>query len=146
MLRQPYFVPETKNIDSLFKELQNTNNYMALLIDEYGGFSGIVTIEDLIEEVMGNIFDEYDENNIYIKKIDNKTFLVNGLVSIDEINDALQITLPTDNADTISGFVIDNLGKIPKENEEHTLEYENIIFKIEKIVEKRIEQLKIYIP
>lgn len=145
ILRKPYFVPETKNIDTLFKELQNSNNYMALLIDEYGGFSGIVTMEDLIEEVMGNIFDEYDENNIYIKKIDSNTYLVNGLASIDEINDALNITLPTDNADTISGFVIDNLGSIPKEDEEHTIEYENIVFKIEKIVEKRIEQLKIYI-
>jgi len=145
LLRQPYFVPETKNIDALFKELQNSNNYMALLIDEYGGFSGIVTMEDLIEEVMGNIFDEYDENNIYIKKIDAHTYLVNGLASIDEINDALNITLPTDNADTISGFVIDNLGAIPKEDEEHTVEYENIVFKIEKIVEKRIERLKIYI-
>jgi putative hemolysin len=70
--------------------------------------------------------------------------LVNGLVSIDEINDALDINLPTDNADTISGFVIDILGAIPKEDEEHTIEYENIVFKIETIVEKRIEQLKIY--
>ena len=146
LLRQPYFVPETKNIDALFKELQNSNNYMALLIDEYGGFSGVVTMEDLIEEVMGNIFDEYDENNVYIKKVDANTYLVNGLVSIDDINDVLDINLPTDNADTISGFVIDILGAIPKEDEEHTIEYENIVFKIEKIVEKRIEQLKICVP
>lgn len=146
LLRQPYFVPETKNIDTLFKELQNSNNYMALLIDEYGGFSGVVTMEDLIEEVMGNIFDEYDENNVYIKKVDANTYLVNGLVSIDDINDVLDINLPTDNADTISGFVIDILGAIPKEDEEHTIEYENIVFKVEKIVEKRIEQLKICVP
>lgn len=145
LLRTPYFVPENKNIDILFKELQNTKNHMAILIDEYGGFSGIVTIEDLIEEVMGNIFDEYDEYEQLIKKIDPDTYVVSGLLSIDEVNELLPLNLQSYNSDTIGGFVIDLIGSIPTDDEEHTVEYENLVFKIEKVSEKRIEQLKIYI-
>lgn len=146
LLRPAYFVPETKNIDKLFRELQKSKNHMAVLIDEYGGVSGIVTIEDLIEEVMGNIFDEYDEDyesSEYIQKLDNTTYIVNGMVSIDEINETLDVELPSEHFDTIGGFVIDLLGSIPKENEENIVEYENLTFKVEKVNEKRIELLKI---
>jgi putative hemolysin len=146
MLRPAYFVPETKNIDILFRELQKSKNHLAVLIDEYGGFSGIVTIEDLIEEVMGNIFDEYDEDyesSEYIQKIDNTTYIVNGMVGIDEINESLDVKLPSDHYDTIGGLVIDLLGSIPKEDEENIVEYENLIFKVEKVNEKRIELVKI---
>lgn len=146
MLRAPYFVPENKNIDVLFKELQSTKNHMAILIDEYGGFSGIVTIEDLIEEVMGNIFDEYDDNDQYINKIDQNTYLVSGLLSIDEVNEFLNLNLKSENSDTIGGFVVELLGSIPKEGEDNTVEYGDVTFKVEKVDEKRIENLKIYIP
>lgn len=145
LLRPPHFVPETKNIDALFRELQSTNNHMAILIDEYGGFSGIVTIEDLIEEIMGNIFDEYDENTDYIKKIDSNTYLINGLIPIDEVNESLNINLPSDDIDTIGGFVVTLLGTIPKDDDDSTIEYDNLKFKIEKVNEKRIEELKVYI-
>lgn len=143
MLRTPYLVPEIKNIDTLFKELQSSKNHMALLIDEYGGFSGIVTIEDLIEEVMGNIFDEHDESNEYIKKIDEDTYLVDGFASIDDINETLHLNLPSEIFDTFGGFIIDLLGYIPKDNERATLEYENMIFQIEKVDQKRISKVKI---
>lgn len=148
ILRPTYFVPETKNIDILFRELQKSKNHMAILIDEYGGFSGIVTIEDLIEEVMGNIFDEYDEDyesSEYIHKVDNTTYIVNGMVSIDEINEKLDLKLPSEHFDTVGGFVIDLIGSIPKEDEEHIVEYENLTFKVEKIDEKRIELIKVCI-
>lgn len=145
LLRPAHFVPETKNIDALFRELQSTNNHMAILIDEYGGFSGIVTIEDLIEEIMGNIFDEYDENTDYIKKIDSNTYLINGLIPIDEVNESLNINLPSDDIDTIGGFVVTLLGTIPKDDDDSTIEYNNLKFKIEKVNEKRIEELKVYI-
>jgi len=145
LLRPAYFVPETKNIDILFRELQSTKNHMAILIDEYGGFSGIVTIEDIIEEIMGNIFDEYDEKDEDIKKIDDNTYLVKGLVSIDEINETLNLKLPSDDYDTIGGFVITLLGSIPRDDEDRTIEYENLTFKIKKLSEKRIEELIIYI-
>lgn len=146
LLRPPYFVPESKAIDELFKELQKSKNYIAVLIDEYGGFSGIVTMEDILEEIVGNIFDEYDESSEYIKKIDAHTYLVDGLISIDDINDSLHLNLPSDNADTIGGFVINLLGTIPEDNAEKTVEYENIVFKIEEVKYKRINSLKIYIP
>ncbi|MDF2673803.1 MAG: putative signal transduction protein with domain containing protein [Clostridiales bacterium] len=148
LLRPAYFVPETKNIDILFRELQKSKNHMAILVDEYGSFSGIVTIEDLIEEVMGNIFDEHDEDfeyNELIQKLDNNTFIVNGLVSIDEINEKLNLKLPEEYFDTIGGFVIDLIGNIPEEGKESVVEYEEVTFKVEKIIGRRIELLKIYI-
>jgi putative hemolysin len=145
ILRTPYFVPETKNIDDLFKELQKSNNHMAILIDEYGGFSGIVTIEDLIEEVMGNIFDEYDEIEPDIMKIDNNTFIVNGLLSIDEFNDYLDTDLESEHSETIGGFVVNLLGSIPNDEEDEIVEFENLIFKIEDVKEKRIEKVRVSI-
>lgn len=144
LIRPAYFVPETKNIDTLFNELKNTKNHLALLIDEYGGFSGIVTIEDIIEEIMGNIFDEYDDYENNIKKIDADTFIINGLASIDEFNDYFNLELESENYDTIGGFVMDLLGEVPKDENIQTVEYENIIFKVEKVSEKRIESIKVY--
>ncbi|WP_343769434.1 hemolysin family protein [Clostridium malenominatum] len=146
LLRPAYFVPETKTIDTLFKELQLSKNYIAILIDEYGGFAGIVTMEDLLEEIVGNIFDEYDEISEYIKKIDAHTYLIDGMLSIDEVNEILHINLPTEYTDTIGGFVINLLGSIPKEEEESSIEYNNIVFKVEEVKDKRILELKVYVP
>ena len=146
LLRPAYFVPETKTIDILFKELQLSKNYIAVLIDEYGGFSGIVTMEDLLEEIVGNIFDEYDEISEYVKKVDAHTYILDGMLSIDEVNEILHINLPTEHTDTIGGFVINLLGTIPKDEEESSVEYNNIVFKAEEIRDKRILQLKVYVP
>ncbi len=143
LLRPAYFVPETKNIDTLFKELKSSKNHMVFLIDEYGGFSGIVTIEDVIEEVMGNIFDEYDERDDDIRKVDDDTYLVNGLTLISDLNETLDLKLPSENFDTIGGFLIDILGSIPGDNEHQTIEYENLTFTIENVEEKRIDKIKI---
>ena len=147
LLHRPYFVPECKNIDQLFKELQKSKNHLAVLIDEYGGFSGIVTIEDLIEEVMGDINDEYDEDEPFIRKIDNDTYIVNGLISIKELNDKLQLNLDeeTEDYDTLGGFLINQIDYIPSETEECMVEYENLVFKIECVKDKRIEMVKIHI-
>lgn len=145
ILRPAYFVPETKNIDTLFRELQHNKNHIAILIDEYGGFSGILTIEDLMEEIFGNISDEYDEDVKDIEKIDKNTYLINGLLSIDDLNDRLHLKIPSEHFDTIGGFVVDLLGNIPREDEEHVVEYENLTFKVEKVDEKRIEKLKLCI-
>lgn len=145
LLRPAYFVPETKKIDSLFKELQNTNNHMAIIIDEYGGFSGIVTIEDLVEEIMGNISDEHDISDEYIKKIDANTYIVNGLAPIDEINEVFEQNISSSDFDTIGGFVITLLGSIPKEDEVLNIEYENLTINVVKVNENRIEELKICI-
>lgn len=142
-----YFVPERKNIDELFKELQSSRTHMAILIDEYGGFSGIVTIEDLIEEVMGNIDDEYDEDEPEIKKIDNNTYIIQGKIPIEELNEELNLDLDEDSNDydTLGGLLIKLLGHIPEDGEEQTIEYKNIVFKIETVKEKRIEKVRLYI-
>lgn len=145
ILRQPYFVPENKNIDELFKEMQSYKKHMAILIDEYGGFSGIVSIEDLIEEVMGNIEDEYDEAEPAIKKIDSNTFIIPGMLSINDFNDYFNVDIKNENYDTMSGFIIDIIGHIPNNIEENNIEYENLIFKIEEVKEKRIEKIKLCI-
>ncbi|WP_017414348.1 hemolysin family protein [Clostridium tunisiense] len=145
ILREPYFVPETKNIDELFKKLQSSKNHMAILIDEYGGFSGVVSIEDLIEEVMGNIEDEYDEDEQEIKKIDDNTFILDGMLSVDDFNAYFHLDIESHIYDTIGGFIIGLIGRIPESSEEKNIEYENLIFKIEQIKEKRIEKIKVYI-
>ncbi|EKO1912741.1 HlyC/CorC family transporter [Clostridium botulinum] len=146
ILRIPYFIPETKAIDSLFKEMQTNKSYISILIDEYGGFSGIVTMEDLIEEVMGNIFDEYDEDNTEeIIKIDANTFLLDASITIDNLNEKLNLELPSENFDTLGGFILDITGAIPKCNVSSQIEYNNLIFKIEKVSNNRIEKIKLYI-
>ena len=145
--RKPYFVPECKNIDRLFRELQKSKNHMAILIDEYGGFSGIATIEDLIEEIMGDINDEYDEDELEIKKLDQQTYLVNGLISIKDLNEQLNLNFDenSDDYDTLGGLVIKLIGYIPVAEEEKVIEYQNVIFKVEKVKEKRIDKVKISI-
>ncbi|SHI48051.1 hemolysin family protein [Clostridium intestinale] len=143
ILHQPYFVPETKNIDILFRELQANKKTMAILIDEYGGFSGILTIEDLIEEVMGNINDEDDHEEPHIEKLDNKTYVANGLLSLDDLADSLHMELEDGYTDTLGGFLINLLGSIPKDGETYNLTYENITFNIEEVKEKRITKVRI---
>ncbi len=145
ILHRPYFVPETKNIDELFKELQLTKKHLAILIDEYGGFSGIASIEDLIEEVMGNIEDEYDDDEPHIMRVDNNTFIVDGMLSIDDFNEYFHVNIESDDYDTIGGFTINLLGHIPETTEEENLHYENLIFKIVEVKEKRIEKIKVCI-
>ncbi|SCP95065.1 hemolysin family protein [Anaerobium acetethylicum] len=145
ILHKPYLVPEGKNIDELFKELQQTQRYIAILIDEYGGFSGIVTIEDLVEEVMGDIEDEYDDGEPKIKKIDHDSYIIDGLITIDELNNKLDLDISSDNYDTLSGLLIDIMGTIPQEGDDRTIELENLVFKLESIKEKRIEKIALYI-
>lgn len=143
ILHQPYFVPETKNIDILFRELQANKKTMAILIDEYGGFSGILTMEDLIEEVMGNINDEDDHEEPHIEKLDSKTYVANGLLSLDELADSLHMELEDGYTDTLGGFLINLLGAIPKDGETYSVTYENITFNIEEVKEKRITKVRI---
>lgn len=148
ILRKPFFVPETKNIDSLFFELQKTKQQIAILIDEYGGFSGIVTMEDIIEEVMGEIDDEYDaEEEPEIQQIDENTYMIGGAMDLDDINEELGTELESDNSETVGGFIIDILGEIPDEDEdeERVVEFENYVFKIESVKDRRIEKVKLYI-
>jgi putative hemolysin len=145
ILHKPYFVPESKNIDELFKELQQSRQYLAVLIDEYGGFSGIVTIEDLVEEVMGPIDDMGDLKESSIEKIDSQTYLLNGLIYIDDLNDELDLNIVSENHDTLSGFLLDMIGVIPEEDDRRIIKFDNLEFEIMEIKEKRIEKTKLKI-
>lgn len=142
ILQEGYFVPETKNVNELFIELQKEKKHMAILIDEYGGFSGIVTLEDMIEEVMGNITDEFDGDDLTIKKLSDKKYIVNGEVSLNDINDYFDIELESKHYDTISGLLIEKIGYIPEDNEKiNPIIMENITFKPQKVKNKKIEKI-----
>ena len=143
ILKEPYFVHEGKNVQDLFKSLQASQRHIAVIIDEYGGFSGIITIEDLIEEIMGEINDEDDSSEERIKNVGENTFLVDGLTTLEELNDELNIGIQLDDIDTISGFLINLIGNIPSENDDRIIEYNDITFKIDKLGEKRIEKILI---
>ncbi|TCL72420.1 putative hemolysin [Hydrogenispora ethanolica] len=146
IIRQPYFVPFAKKTDELFKELQKKNNHMAVVIDEYGGTAGIVTIEDLIEEIVGNIFDEHDEVVREIEKLDERSYLVEGTVSMATVNEVLDIELPTDDSDTLGGFVMAELGRIPAGDETPSFEYAGLSFQVMALEDKRISKVKITKP
>ncbi len=145
IMKKPYLVPESKIIKDLFRELQQSKKQIAVLIDEYGGFAGIVTMEDLVEEVMGDIEDEYDQVSFKLKKIDDSTYLIDGMVTLDELHNRLDLDLYSENYDTLSGFLIDHLGSIPQEHDDRVIEIDNLIFKLESVKNKRIDKVKLYI-
>lgn len=142
IIRPAYFVPEYKKIDELFKEMQKSKTHIAIVIDEYGGTAGLITIEDLLEEIVGNIFDEYDDEVLDFEQIDDNTYLLNGMLSIDEVNDIMDIELPEDEMefDTISGMILSLSGKIPEVGDE--VQFEDIHFRIEEVDDKRITKIK----
>ena len=143
IMRKPYFVPESKHIDELFYELQKKSTHFAVVIDEYGGTAGIITIEDLIEEIVGDISDEYDEDEKMITQISDFTFDVDGSIELDVLEEKCEVALPSEDYDTLSGFLIGILGRIPLNHELIDLEYENTLYKILKIDDKRILKVRI---
>lgn len=143
ILQEPFFVPECKCIHELFKELQSSKRHMAIIVDEYGGFSGIVTIEDLVEEIVGEINDEYDEEDFGIKKLGDNCYLVDGTTQLEDLSDSLDIEMESEDLDTLSGFLINLIGKIPVEEDDKVIEYNNITFEIDEVSDKRIEKVKV---
>lgn len=142
ILRKPYFVPTSKKADELFGEMKNNKIQFSIVIDEYGGTVGIVTMEDLIEEIMGNIFDEYDGEEVpEIDELDKNTFIINGTTSLEEVSEYLDTPLPVDEYDTIGGFVIGQLGRIPSSDEQPEIEFEGLTFKVKGVYEKRIQKI-----
>ena len=142
ILRNPYFVPETKNIDSLFFELQKTKQQIAILIDEYGGFCGIVTMEDIIEEVMGDIDDEYDEEEQELTKIGDDLYLIEGSMYLDDINEELGTNLESEDSETIGGLIIDMFGEIPDDDDlGKEVFLDNLVFTINSVKDRRIEKV-----
>lgn len=142
LVRPAYYVPETKSIDTLFKELQSTKNNMAIILDEYGDFQGIITIEDIVSQIVGDLLDEHQTHE-EIAKIDEHTYLVDGLAHIEDVNKKLGLEIECEHFDTIGGFVVHLIGWIPKQSISVT--YKNITFEVEKVKSNRVEQLKIYL-
>ena len=142
IMREAYFVSENKPINDLFKELQKNKMQMAIVLDEYGGTSGIITMEDIIEELVGNIFDEYDDVELDYEKIDDNTFIINGNVSIYDVKKILEVEIPEGDYDTLSGYLIENLGRIPEDSEKPVIETEKVTYKIEEYEDKRIVKVK----
>ncbi|MBO5360000.1 MAG: HlyC/CorC family transporter [Clostridia bacterium] len=145
IMREPYFVPESMKCGVLFQELTARRVQMAVVVDEYGGTAGIVTLEDLVESIVGNIQDEYDNEEEEFSVIDETTFTVDGTTSIDEVNEHVGVNLPEDEYDTIGGFVISLLGYLPQDGEMNEVDYENLHFTILNLEDKRIGKLKVEI-
>jgi putative hemolysin len=144
ILREALFVPETKKIDSLFTEMQKEKQHIAILIDEYGGFSGIVSVEDIIEQIVGDIDDEFDEEDRIIEKIDDNTYIVDGNVYLDDLEEETGVELESETSETIGGFIIDLMGEIPKERVKYEpVRYEDYEFTILKVKDRRIEKVRV---
>ncbi len=149
LIREPYFVPENKKLDDLLKEFQEKKNHLAIVVDEYGGTCGIVTLEDVIEEIVGDISDEYDHDDAPYSKIDENNFLFEGKINLKdfykilEIEDAYLFEENKGESETIAGFILEIHGKFPKKQEIITFfEYS---FKVELMDKKRIKQVKVTI-
>lgn len=146
IMRKPHFVPSSRKTDMLFKDLKDSKTHMAVVIDEYGGTAGIVTMEDLVEEIVGNIFDEYDEEDEKDKevdKIDDNTFIMKGAVSLDTVGEILGSVLPVDEYETLSGFIIGQLGRIPRMDEKPEIEFNGLVFKVKEMEDKKISRVKV---
>ena len=143
LMREVYFVPENKPINELFKELQRNKHQISIVLDEYGGTAGLITMEDIIEELVGNIFDEYDDEELDYEKIDDNTFKISGSVSIYDLRKILEIEdIPEGDYDTLSGYLIEILGRIPSDDETPVIETPKVTYKIEEYEDKRILWVK----
>ncbi len=134
------FIPETRNIDDLFKAMQAEKVHMVIVVDEYGQTLGIVTMEDVLEEIVGNILDEYDEEEVHIKENEDNTYIMNGMTTLEEAGEILQIHFDED-FDTLNGFMISKLGRIPEENEQFSVDYGGYNFKIAEVLDKMIQSV-----
>ena len=143
IMQKPYFVPESKNIDELLRDMQRSKTHMALLIDEYGGFSGLVTLEDIIEEVVGNIDDEYDDAEPKLIQSGENVWKLDGGFYIDDLNEKLNLNIESEEHETIGGYIIDKIGEIPEEgNTKDLIIIEgDCVFKIESIKERRVDKI-----
>lgn len=149
LITAPFFVPDSKKADELFRELQIHQTHMGIIIDEYGGTAGIVTMENLIEEIMGEIADEYDADRkkSEILTLENDKYLVDGACDVDDLEEILQIGLPTEDYDTINGFIIGRLGRIPTQKDltdnQSDFIFNGYLFKIIAIEEKVVSKVKV---
>lgn len=145
VMRKAYYVPESKRCGALFAEMTEKHIQMAIVVDEYGGTAGLVTLEDIVEAIVGNIQDEYDNEDVEISKINETTFTIDGVTDLEEVEEQLGIQFPEDDYDTLGGFIISQLGFLPQDGDMNTVEFENIRFTVLNVEERRIGKVKVEI-
>jgi putative hemolysin len=146
LMREPFFVPENKKIDNLLKEFKTMKSHLAIVVDEYGGTSGLVSLEDIIEEIVGDISDEFDGNNVNYTRINDKNYLFEGKTNLKDVYRVIDVDeelfeLKKGEAETLAGFILEIIGNFPKKNQK--IQFENCLFTVEALDKKRIIQIKI---
>ena len=139
MLREPFFVPENKKLDNLLKDFQSMKSHLAIVVDEYGGTSGLVSLEDVIEEIVGDISDEFDDENINFSQIDDKNYLFEGKINLKDFYRIIEVDeelfeIKKGEAETLAGFILEILGNFPKKDQK--IAFENCLFTIEAVDQK----------
>ncbi len=137
------FIPETKNINSLFREMQAKKNHIVIVVDEYGQTAGIVALEDILEEIVGNILDEHDEEEHTIEQIDTDTYIMQGVTPLEEVEEILKIPFELEDYETLNGYLTALLGKIPSEDEEFSVEGNGCRFDVLSVNNKMIEKVRV---
>lgn len=148
LIREPFFVPENKKLDNLLKDFQNMKSHLAIVVDEYGGTSGLVSLEDVIEEIVGDISDEFDGEQLNYTKIDNNNYLFEAKINLKDFYRIIAVDeelfdLKKGEAETLAGFILEILGNFPKKDQK--IIFENCLFTIETVDKKRIKQIKVTI-
>ena len=148
LLREPFFVPENKKLDDLLKDFQSMKSHLAIVVDEYGGTSGIVSLEDVIEEIVGDISDEFDDENINYSQIDDKNFMFEGKINLKDFYRIIDVDeslfeIRKGEAETLAGFILEILGNFPKKGQK--IQFENCLFTTEVVDKKRVKQIKVTI-
>lgn len=148
LLREPFFVPENKKLDDLLKDFQGMKSHLAIVVDEYGGTSGIVSLEDVIEEIVGDISDEFDDENINFSQIDDRNYLFEGKINLKDFYRIIDVDedlfeIRKGEAETLAGFILEILGNFPKKGQK--IYFENCLFTIEVVDKKRVKQIKVTI-
>lgn len=146
LLREAYFVPETKKASELLPDLQQRRVHMAVVVDEYGGVAGLVTIEDLLEEIVGEIQDEYDTEEPFVEFVNENEYVFDARVDLDDLNRLMDVSLPTEDNDTLGGFIYTELGKVPAPGDQ--VAYDNMEFVVESVAGRRIRKVRVrrYLP
>lgn len=142
VIKDAYFISQNRPINEVFKEMQTNKTQIAIIVDEYGGTAGLITMEDILEELVGDIYDEYDEEEKEFEKIDENTYLLNGSMTIYDVNKLLDSKIPEGDYDTLSGYLQDKLGRIPEDEETPIIDTESVTYKIEEYEDKRILKVK----
>jgi CBS domain containing-hemolysin-like protein len=150
LIREPYFVPENKKLDNLLLEFQEMKNHLAIVVDEFGGTSGIVTLEDIIEEIVGDISDEFDDEDLIYSKLDDYNYIFDGKTTLKDFYRVVKIDDEDDfeerkgESETIAGFVLEIAGSFPKQGEK--IRFKEYTFVVESLDKKRLKQIKVTLP